>query len=115
MKWPIMLDVAAKASASVPVKINMTPFWKFSSLAGLLGFLCKFTFCMRSGLFRGAFPFYVTALVTPHLNDSFLMLNFVRVAGVEFLSVALFLVPFHQTTLVDTLPVMRVWRSLLLG
>lgn len=104
MKWLILfLGIAANASASVLVKIAMTPPRRFPTLADPLGTLTNWPFWLGLGLYGGAFLLYGAALSRLPLNVAHPILTCGAVAAVAVLSFVIFNEPFHWTTVVGVL------------
>jgi small multidrug resistance pump len=99
MKWLILsLGIAANASASVLIKIAMTPPRRFPTLADPLGALTNWPFWLGLGLYGGAFLLYAAALSRLPLNVAHPILTCGAVATVAVLSVVVFKESFHWTT-----------------
>ena len=100
MKWLILLlGIAANASASVLVKIAMTPPRRFPSFADPLGVLANWPFWLGLGLYGAAFLLYAAALSRLPLNVAHPILTCGAVATVAVLSVVIFKEPLHATTI----------------
>lgn len=101
MKWLILiLGIAANASASVLVKLAMTPPRRFPSLAEPLAALSNWPFWLGLGLYGAAFLLYAAALARLPLNVAHPLLTSGAIATVALLSVLLFREPFYWTTAV---------------
>ena len=99
MKWLILiLGIASNASASVLVKMAMTPPRKFPSLSDPLGALSNWPFWLGLGLYGTAFLLYAAALARLPLNVAHPVLTSGAVATVALFSVLIFHEPFHWTT-----------------
>jgi len=99
MKWLILiLGVASNASASVLVKIAMTPPRRFPSLADPGAALSNWPFWAGLVLYGTAFLLYAAALARLPLNVAHPILTAGAVASVAVLSVVLFDEPMPWTT-----------------
>ncbi|QJW84080.1 EamA family transporter [Ramlibacter terrae] len=100
MKWLILLlGIAANASASVLVKIAMTPPpRKLPSLAEPLAALANWPLWLGIFLYGCAFVLYAAALAKLPLNVAHPVLTCGAVAAVAALSVLLFNEPLPWTT-----------------
>nr|MBV0879783.1 multidrug transporter [Noviherbaspirillum sp. L7-7A] len=99
MKWLILiLGIAANASASVLIKIAMTPPRKFPSLADPMAALANFPFWLGLGLYGAAFLLYAAALARLPLNVAHPVLTSGAIATVAVSSILIFREPFHWTT-----------------
>jgi small multidrug resistance pump len=99
MKWLILLlGIAANASASVLVKIAITPPRKLPSLDDPLGTLGNWPFWLGLALYGAAFLLYAAALARLPLNVAHPVLTSGAIATVALLSVLLFREPFYWTT-----------------
>lgn len=99
MKWLILiLGVASNASASVLVKIAMTPPRRFPSIADPWTALSNWPFWLGLALYGMAFLLYAAALARLPLNVAHPILTAGAVATVAVLSVALFHEPLPWTT-----------------
>ncbi|MBD5802539.1 4-amino-4-deoxy-L-arabinose-phosphoundecaprenol flippase subunit ArnE [Azoarcus sp. Aa7] len=99
MKWLILvLGITVNASASVLVKIAMTPPRKFPSLADPITALTNWPFWLGLGLYGGAFILYAAALARLPLNVAHPVLTSGAVGTVAVLSVLIFREPFHWNT-----------------
>lgn len=99
MKWLILiLGIASNASASVLVKVAMTPPRKFPSLSEPMAALSNWPFWLGLGLYGAAFLLYAAALARLPLNVAHPALTAGAVATVALCSVLIFREPFHWTT-----------------
>lgn len=99
MKWLILiLGIAANASASVLIKMAMTPPRKFPSLADPMAALANFPFWLGLGLYGAAFLLYAAALARLPLNVAHPVLTSGAIATVAISSILIFREPFHWTT-----------------
>ncbi|WP_230679699.1 EamA family transporter [Pseudomonas fluorescens] len=99
MKWLILiLGILSNASASVLVKIAMTPPRRFPSLNDPLSALSNWPFWLGLGLYGGAFLLYAAALARLPLNVAHPVLTAGAIATVALFSVVFFRESFHWTT-----------------
>ncbi|SDR79349.1 MULTISPECIES: EamA family transporter [Pseudomonas] len=99
MKWMILLlGILSNASASVLIKIAMTPPRRFPSPTDPLGALSNWPFWLGLGLYGTAFLLYAAALARLPLNVAHPVLTAGAVAAVALSSVLIFREPFHWTT-----------------
>lgn len=99
MKWLILLlGIVANASASILVKMAITPPRKFPALTDPLAALSNWPFWLGLGLYGGAFLLYAASLSRLPLNVAHPVLTSGAVATVALFSVLLFREPFHWTT-----------------
>lgn len=99
MKWFILLlGIFANASASVLIKMAMTPPRKFPSFADLQAALSNWPFWLGLSLYGGAFLLYAAALARLPLNVAHPVLTSGAVVSVALFSLFLFHEPFHWTT-----------------
>ncbi|MFC4157938.1 SMR family transporter [Chitinimonas lacunae] len=99
MKWLILLlGILSNASASVLVKLAMTPPRRFPSLADPLAALSNWPFWLGLGLYGAAFLLYAAALAKLPLNVAHPVLTSGAVATVALFSALIFREPFHWTT-----------------
>lgn len=99
MKWLILvLGIAANASASVLVKLAVTPPREFPSLGNLGAALHNWPFWIGLGLYGVAFLLYAAALVRLPLNVAHPVLTTGAIATVALLSVIIFREQFYWTT-----------------
>ena len=99
MKWLILiLGIASNASASVLVKIAITPPRRFPSLSDPAAALSNWPFWLGLALYGGAFLFYAAALARLPLNVAHPVLTTGAVATVALFSVLIFREPFYWTT-----------------
>ncbi len=99
MKWIILiLGIAANASASVLVKIAMTPPRRFPSATDPGAAISNWPFWLGLTLYGAAFLLYAAALVRLPLNVAHPVLTSGAIATVALLSVAIFREPFPWTT-----------------
>lgn len=107
MKWLILaLGIASNASASVLVKMAMTPPRRFPSLAAPMQALSNWPFWLGLGLYGAAFLLYAAALARLPLNVAHPVLTAGAVATVALMSVLVFREPFHWTTVAGIVLVM---------
>lgn len=99
MKWLILiLGIASNASASVLVKIAMTPPRKFPSFSEPMATLSNWPFWLGLGLYGAAFLLYAAALARLPLNVAHPVLTAGAIASVALCSVVIFREPLHLTT-----------------
>jgi small multidrug resistance pump len=99
MKWLILLaGIAANASASVLVKMAMTPPRKFPTLSEPWAALGNWPFWLGVALYGAAFLLYAAALARLPLNVAHPVLTSGAISTVALLSVLLFKEPFYWTT-----------------
>lgn len=99
MKWLILLfGIVANASASILVKMAMTPPRKFPTLTDPLAAFSNWPFWLGLGLYGGAFLLYAAALARLPLNVAHPVLTSGAVATVALFSVLFFREPFDWTT-----------------
>ncbi|MCG7402269.1 MULTISPECIES: DMT family transporter [Caballeronia] len=99
MKWLILLlGIASNASASVLVKLALTPPRSIPSLADPLSLLRNWPLCLGVVLYGAAFVLYALALTRLPLNVAHPVLTSGAIATVAFLSVVVFREPFYWTT-----------------
>lgn len=104
MKWLILiLGIAANASASVLIKIAMTPPRRFPSPSDPMGAISNWPFWLGLALYGGALLFYAAALSRLPLNVAHPILTCGAVAAVSVLSMLIFQEPFHWTTVLGIL------------
>jgi multidrug transporter EmrE-like cation transporter len=104
MKWLILiLGIGANASASVLVKLAMTPPRRFPSLADPLAALTNWPFWLGLALYGAAFLLYAAALARLPLNVAHPVLTSGAVAAVAVLSILIFRETFYWTTAVGIL------------
>jgi multidrug transporter EmrE-like cation transporter len=99
MKWLIlMLGVLCNASASVLVKMAMTPPRPIPTLQEPLLVLHNWPLLAGVGLYGGAFVLYAVALTQLPLNVAHPVLTAGAIATVALCSLLLFREPFAWTT-----------------
>ncbi|EXU75190.1 MULTISPECIES: DMT family transporter [Erwinia] len=99
MKWLILiLGIASNGSASVLIKLAMTPPRKFPSLTEPLAALHNWPFWLGLGLYGMAFVLYAASLAFLPLNVAHPVLTSGAVACVALLSFLIFREPFYWTT-----------------
>lgn len=99
MKWLILiLGILSNASASVLVKMAMTPPRSFPSLASPMEALSNWPFWLGVTLYGAAFLLYAAALARLPLNVAHPVLTSGAIATVALLSVTLFKEDFHWTS-----------------
>jgi small multidrug resistance pump len=100
MKWMILLaGVMANASASVLIKLAMTPPRRFPSLDAPWSLFTNFPFLAGLALYGVAFLLYAAALARLPLNVAHPILTAGAVATVSLMSLIIFRESFHWTTL----------------
>jgi small multidrug resistance pump len=98
MKWLILiLGIASNASASVLIKIAMTPPRRFPSPNDPMAILSNWPFWLGLGLYGVAFLLYAAALARLPLNVAHPILTSGAVAAVAVCSVLIFREPFDWT------------------
>lgn len=91
MKWMILAaGILANASASVLVKLAMTPPRAFPSPAAPLAALANWPFWLGLGLYGAAFALYAAALARLPLNVAHPVLTSGAISAVAVASVLLF-------------------------
>jgi small multidrug resistance pump len=104
VKWLILiLGIASNASASVLVKMSMTPPRKFPSPSDPMGALSNWPFSLGLVLYGAAFLLYAAALARLPLNVAHPVLTAGAVATVAVCSFVIFREPFHWTTVAGIL------------
>lgn len=99
MKWLILLfGILANASASVLVKVAMTPPRSFPSLTDPMAAFSNWPFWVGLGLYGAAFLLYAAALTRLPLNVAQPVLTSGAIATVVVFSIFIFREPFHWTT-----------------
>lgn len=99
MKWLILLlGILANASASVLVKLAMTPPRRFPSPSAPLEALSNWPFWLGLALYGAAFLLYAAALARLPLNVAHPILTTGAVAAVALLSVLVFREPLPLST-----------------
>lgn len=99
MKWLILgFGIVFNASASVLIKMAVTPPRKIPSLADMMAALGNWPFWLGLGLYGAAFLLYAAALERLPLNVAHPVLTSGAVATVAILSAIIFREPFHWTT-----------------
>lgn len=99
MKWLILLlGIATNASASVLVKLAMTPPRRLPSFAAPLSIFSNWPFWLGLVLYAAAFLLYAAALARLPLNVAHPVLTSGAVATVALFSTLIFREPFHWTT-----------------
>ena len=99
MKWLILiLGIASNASASILVKVAMTPPRKFPSLSDPMSALTNWPFWLGLGLYGAAFLLYAAALARLPLNVAQPVLTSGAITAVTLFSILVFREPFHWTT-----------------
>lgn len=100
MKWFILVaGILANASASVLVKLAMTPPRRFPSLDQPWSLFTNLPFLGGLVLYGMAFLLYAAALTRLPLNVAHPILTAGAVATVSVMSLVIFREPFHWTTL----------------
>ena len=101
VKWQILIfGIAANASASVLVKLAMTPPRQFPTFANPLAALSNWPFWLGLALYGGAFLLYAAALARLPLNVAHPILTSGTIAAVALSSLWIFREPFHMSTIV---------------
>lgn len=104
MKWLILImGIVFNASASVFVKLAMTPPRKFPSLSDPLNTLSNWPFWLGLIFYGLAFLLYAAALDRLPLNVAHPVLTAGAVATVAVCSYVVFREPFHWTTIAGIL------------
>jgi multidrug transporter EmrE-like cation transporter len=104
MKWLILIvGIASNASASVLIKLAMTPPRKLPSFSDPMGALNNWHFWLALALYGVAFILYAAALVRLPLNVAHPILTSGAVASVAVCSYVIFREPFHGTTILGIL------------
>lgn len=104
MKWLILImGIVFNASASVLVKLAMTPPRKFPSLSDPMNALSNWPFWFGLVLYGLAFLLYAAALARLPLNVAHPVLTAGAVASVAICSYVIFREPFHWTTIAGIL------------
>ena len=99
MKWFILIcGIAANASASVLIKLAITPPRKFPSAGDRSAAVCNWPFWLGLCLYGAAFLFYAAALTKLPLNVAHPVLTSGAIAIVALLSVFIFREDFYWTT-----------------
>ena len=99
MKWLILiLGVASNASASVLVKIAISPPRRFPSLDDPMAALANWPFWLGLAMYGAAFLLYAAALARLPLNVAHPILTAGAISTVAVLSVVLFDEPMPWTT-----------------
>ena len=100
MKWVILLlGVLANASASVLIKIAITPPRYFPSFSDTATSIANWPFWLGLGLYGAAFLLYAAALARLPLNVAHPALTSGAIALVALLSKFVLGEPFHWTTI----------------
>ena len=100
MKWLILLcGIAANASASVLVKIAVTPPRRFPSLDDIGGAIMNWPLWCGLVLFGVAFLLYAAALTRLPLNVAHPILTAGAISAVAVISFLLFRETFYWTTI----------------
>jgi multidrug transporter EmrE-like cation transporter len=99
MKWLVLvLGIAANASASVLVKIAMTPPRAFPSVQRPMEALANWPFWLGLALYGAAFLLYAAALARLPLNVAHPVLTSGAIATVAVAAALIFREPFPWTT-----------------
>lgn len=107
LKWLILFTgIAANTSASVLIKVAMTPPRHFPSLAHPMEALQNWPFWLGLGLYGVAFLLYAAALARLPLNVAHPILTAGAIAAVAVVSFFLFHEKFYWTTLTGIVLVM---------
>lgn len=101
MKWMILIaGIVSNASASVLIKLAMTPPRKFPSLSDPVAGWSNWQFWLGLVLYGVTFMLYAAALVRLPLNIAHPVMTAGAVATVAICSYVIFREPFHWTTTV---------------
>lgn len=107
MKWLILIfGVASNASASVLIKMAMTPPRKLPSFADPLAVFSNWPLWLGIFLYGMAFLLYAAALAFLPLNVAHPVLTSGAIACVALLSVVLFKEPVYWSTIAGIIMVM---------
>lgn len=107
MKWLILiLGIACNASASILIKMAMTPPRVLPSFSAPFACLSNWPLWLGIGLYGGAFILYALALAIFPLNIAHPILTTGAVATVAILSVLVFNETFYWTTILGVILVM---------
>lgn len=99
MKWLILIcGIAANASASVLVKMAMTPPREFPSLSNPMAALSNWPFWLGLVLYGATFLLYAAALARLPLNVAHPVLTSGAIATVALASLLIFREQFYWTT-----------------
>jgi multidrug transporter EmrE-like cation transporter len=100
MKWLLLvLGIAANASASVLVKLAMTPPRAFPSLGKPIESLANWPFWLGLVLYGAAFLLYAASLARLPLNVAHPVLTSGAIAAVAIAAALIFREPFPWTTI----------------
>lgn len=106
MKWLILIfGIASNASASVLIKMAMTPPRKLPSLTDPLAILSNWPLWLGVFLYGMAFLLYAAALAFLPLNVAHPVLTSGAIACVALISVLFFREPFYWSTIAGILMV----------
>lgn len=106
MKWLILIfGIASNASASVLIKMAMTPPRKLPSLTDPLAILSNWPLWLGVFLYGMAFLLYAAALAFLPLNVAHPVLTSGAIACVALISVLLLREPFYWSTIAGILMV----------
>ena len=101
MQWLILIfGIASNASASVLIKLAMTPPKKFPSLSDPVAALSNWQFWLGLVLYGATFLLYAAALTRLPLNIAHPVMTSGAVAAVAICSYVIFREPFNWTTTV---------------
>ena len=104
MKWLILFfGIFSNASASVLIKISMTPPRKFPSFEDPLDTIFNWPFWVGLTLYGAAFLLYAAALSRFPINVAHPILTSGAIAAVALCSLIIFREPFQWTTIVGIL------------
>lgn len=104
MKWLVLvLGISANASASLLVKLAVSPPRRFPSLEDPWAALSNWPFWLGLALYGAAFLLYSAALARMPLNVAHPVLTSGAIATVALASALLLREPFHWTTVVGLL------------
>lgn len=98
MKWLLLvLGIAANASASVLIKLAITPPRSFPSVNDLVAAMGNWPFWLGLSCYGATFLLYAAALERLPLNVVHPIMTSGAIAAVAVLSVVMFAEPFHWT------------------
>ncbi|MCI2429074.1 EamA family transporter [Candidatus Acetothermia bacterium] len=99
MKWLILiLGIVANASASVLIKLAVSPPRKFPTLSDPIGAFSNWPLLLGLALYGATFLLYAAALSRLPLNVAHPVLTSGAIAVVALCSALIFREPFHWTT-----------------
>lgn len=107
MKWLILiLGIASNASASVLIKMALTPPRKLPSFSEPLAIIYNWPLWVGIALYGMAFILYAAALAYLPLNVAHPILTSGAIACVAVMSIVFFREPFYWTTIAGIFMVM---------